>query len=152
MPRKARDRARGETDMRHPSTCSAGRPSPANGSDAKCSRETRDQTDGASECLGLITATRGMPKDNDELRRAELRFRRAVRKLEHIAGLMDELQREIEGVGPRLSRSGAQTITGTGVISLVVKAETLAKAVTGFASALRRSDVQGRLPPEGRYR
>ena len=92
--------------MRHPSTCSAGRPSPANGIKTQSAREKQRSN---RRYIGVSRLDHGdarPPKDNMELRRTELRFRQGRRKLEHIAGLMDELQREIEGVGPRLAELG----------------------------------------------
>jgi hypothetical protein len=113
-------------------------------------RDEHDQTRGAPDTSTMISTKRAVPKDNDELRRVELQLRAAVRKLEHIGALMDALQHEVENIGPWLAHPAAQRIMGAGIIGLVIKAETLAKAVTAFASALRRNDLQQRLPPEGR--
>lgn len=136
--------------MKYSSTRCAGRPKVANGSAEKRSRRTPVQLDGGSESSAVISATRAVPKDNDELRRAELQLRAAVRKLEHIGALMDALQHELESIGPWLAHPAALRITGAGSINLIVKAEVLSSTLKGFALRLRRKEVQQRLPPEGR--
>ena len=98
----------------------------------------------------MISATRVVPKDNDELRGAELRLRDAIHKLEHIGALMDALQHEVESAGAWLAHPFALRIMGAGTIALVIKAEVLSSTLKGFALRLRRNDLQQRLPPEGR--
>ena len=136
--------------MNHSSTRSARLPSAANGSTKMRSRIAHDQSNGGSSSSTEISTDRVVPKDNDEQRRAELRLRDAVQKLEHIGALTDALQHELESIGPWLVGSEAQRITGTGIVGLVIKAEVLASTLKGFARRLRHNDLQQRLPPEGR--
>jgi hypothetical protein len=112
--------------------------------------DTHDQLDDALDTSGVIGATRVVPKDNDEPRRAERQLRDAVHKLEHIGALMDALQHELESIGPWLAHPAAQRIMGAGIIGLVIKAEVLSSALKRFALRLRHNEVQQRLPPEGR--
>ncbi len=84
------------------------------------------------------------------MRRAERRFRAAVRRLERIGALIDALQRELEIIGPSLAQPVAKTTAGAGVVGLIVKAEVLSSALNGFARQLRHNELQQRLPPEGR--
>jgi hypothetical protein len=137
--------------MKHSSTRSEGLLRAANGSRKKRSRHASDQLDGASKSSDAIGESRRiMPEDNDELRRIEMRFRAAARKLEHIGALVDMLQHEIESIGPWLTQPVALRIMGAGSINLIIKAEILSTVLKGFALRLRRNEVQQRLPPEGR--
>jgi hypothetical protein len=113
-------------------------------------RAAHVQLDGASESSDMISATRAVPKDNDELRGAEHRLRDAVHKLERIGALVDLLQHEIESIAPWLAQPVALRITGAGIVGIVIKAEVLSSTLKGFALRLRRNDLQQRLPPEGR--
>lgn len=140
-PPEARDRARGVTDGSDCRKRSAGPLRPANGAPLLRPRRSPDETYDASSTLHSIEAVSLAPEDNGEP--SDDRFSAVVRELEHIAAAMDALQHDLESAARLLLDADAQTVTGAGVIHLIVKAETLSSELRRFSAVLRANESRG---------
>lgn len=106
----------------------------------------RTQYNTVGSCISQQSEPRA-PKDNkSEVSEALLRL--VVQRLEDIARLIDELDDHLEQISQGIMSEAAQKVTGAGVVGLVIRAETLAVALDGFAAVIRSNEVQRLLPRE----
>jgi hypothetical protein len=82
------------------------------------------------------------PKDIDAL------LRLIVQRLERIAGLMDEIDDRIDELDQTRMAKGVERISGGGLVSLIIKANSLSSALARFAASLRHNELRRKLPKE----
>jgi hypothetical protein len=71
-----------------------------------------------------------------------------IQRLERTAVLIDELDDQIEEMDERMMSEAMRRISGGGLVSVIIKANSLSSALARFAASLRNNELRRRLPKE----